>query len=138
MHQRVGNKPPWLKQCSHKLLCLACVLNTEYHLTYTLNSTVGESQFCPKLVLKLRYSEKATKICFDVTNVTIICCNDELSLLFSKRFRTLFILFTENSQILLTISVILILSTFIYLVVLNLLVNNQLNSLSNSTHHCVT
>ena len=39
-----------------------------------------------------------------------------------------FILFAENSQILLKISVIPILLTFIYLVALNLLVNNQLNS----------
>ena len=48
----------------------------------------------------------------------------------------LFILFAENSQILLKISVIPILLTIIYLVALNLLVNNQLNSSSNSTHHC--
>ena len=48
----------------------------------------------------------------------------------------LFILFAENSQILLKISVIPILLTFMYLVALNLLVNNQLNSLLNSTHHC--
>ena len=41
----------------------------------------------------------------------------------------LFILFAENSQILLKISVILILLTFICLVALNLLVDNQLNSL---------
>ena len=40
----------------------------------------------------------------------------------------LFILFEENSQILFKISVIPILLTFIYLVALNLLVNNQLNS----------
>ena len=40
----------------------------------------------------------------------------------------LFILFSENSQILLKISVIPILLGFIYLVALNLLVNNQLNS----------
>ena len=40
----------------------------------------------------------------------------------------LFILFAENSQILLKISVIPILLTFIYLVAINLLVNNQLNS----------
>ena len=40
----------------------------------------------------------------------------------------LFILFAENSQILLKISVIPILVTFIYLVELNLLLNNQLNS----------
>ena len=50
----------------------------------------------------------------------------------------LFILFAENSQILLKIFVIPILLTFIYLVALNLLVNNQLKSSSNSTHHCVT
>ena len=50
----------------------------------------------------------------------------------------LFILFAENSQILFKISVIPILLTFIYLVALNLLVNNQLNSSSNSTHHCGT
>ena len=42
-----------------------------------------------------------------------------------------FIVFAENSQILLKISVIPILLIFIYLVALNLLVNNQLNSLSN-------
>ena len=48
----------------------------------------------------------------------------------------LFILFAENSQIHLKISVIPILLTFIYLVALNLLVNNQPNSSSNSTHHC--
>ena len=47
----------------------------------------------------------------------------------------LFILFAENSQILFKISVIPILLTFIYLVALNLLVNNQVNSSSNSTHH---
>ena len=40
----------------------------------------------------------------------------------------LFILFEENSQILLKISVIPSLLTFMYLVALNLLVNNQLNS----------
>ena len=50
----------------------------------------------------------------------------------------LFILVAENSQILLKISVIPIILTFIYLVALILLVNNQLNSLSNSTHHCGT
>ena len=61
--------------------------------------------------------------------------DDELSWLFTKRFRT-FISFAENGQILLKISVIPILLTFIYLVALNLLVNNQLNSLLYSTHHC--
>ena len=52
-----------------------------------------------------------------------------------QRDSELFILFAENSQILLKISVIPILLTFIYLVALNLLVNNHLNSSSNSTHH---
>ena len=46
----------------------------------------------------------------------------------------LFILFVENSHILLKISATPILLTFIYLVALNLLVNNQLNSSFNSTH----
>ena len=46
-----------------------------------------------------------------------------------------FILFAENSPILLKIYVILILLTFIHLVALNLLVNNQIKSSSNSTHH---
>ena len=46
----------------------------------------------------------------------------------------LFILLAENSQILLKISVIPILLTFIYLVALNMLVISQLKSLSNSTH----
>ena len=50
----------------------------------------------------------------------------------------LFILFAENRQILLKISVIPILLAFIYLVALYLLVNNQLNSSSKSTHHCGT
>ena len=60
--------------------------------------------------------------------------NDELSWTMSwvgcllKDFEFFFILFAKNSQILLNISVIPILSTFIYLVALNLLVNNQLNS----------
>ena len=57
---------------------------------------------------------------------------DELSWLFTKRFRAFYLI---CSQILLKISVIPILLTFIYLVALNLLVNNQLNSSSNSTHH---
>ena len=51
---------------------------------------------------------------------------------------TYFIIYAENSQILLKIYVIPILLNFIYLVALNLSVNNQLNSLSNSTHHCGT
>ena len=67
-----------------------------------------------------------------------VAFEDELSWFFTKRFRVFFILFAENSQILLKNSVIPILLTFIYLVALNLLVNKQLNSLSNSTHHCGT
>ena len=75
------------------------------------------------------------------TNVPNFCCNDELSLTMSwvaclLTDLELFILLAENSQILLKLSVIPILLTFMYLVALNLLVNNQLNSLSNSTHHC--
>ena len=62
-----------------------------------------------------------------------MCRNDELSSTMSwvsclLKDSELFILFAENSQILLKISVIHILLTFIYLVALNLLVNNQLNS----------
>ena len=52
----------------------------------------------------------------------------------------LFILFSENSQIFLKFSLIPILLTFIYLVALNLLVNNQLNSKSTqliiAAHNC--
>ena len=62
-----------------------------------------------------------------------MCRNDELSSTMSwvgclPTDSELFILFAENSQILLKIYVIPILLTFIYLVALNLLVNNQLNS----------
>ena len=49
------------------------------------------------------------------------------------KYSELFILFAEKIQILLKISVIPIHLTFIYLVALNLLVNNQLNSSSNSS-----
>ena len=49
-----------------------------------------------------------------------------------------FLSYVQSSQIPLKISVIPILLTFMYLVALNLLVNNQLNSLSNSTHRCQT
>ena len=75
--------------------------------------------------------------------VTIMCGNDELSSLMSwvgclLKDSESFILFAENSQILLKVSVILILSTVIYLVALNLLVNNKLNSSTNSTHYCGT
>ena len=48
----------------------------------------------------------------------------------------LFILYVENCLILLIFSVITILLTLMYLVALNLLVNNQLNSSLNSTHNC--
>ena len=58
-----------------------------------------------------------------------------LSWLFTRRFRV-FTSFAENGQILLKIFVIPILLIFMYLVTLNQLANNQLNSSSNSTHHC--
>ena len=75
--------------------------------------------------------------------VTIMCRNDELSWTMSwvgclLTDLDLFILFAENSQILLKIFVIPVLLTFMYLVALNLLVNNQLNSSLNSTCHCGT
>ena len=47
------------------------------------------------------------------------------------KYSELFIFFVENSQIFLKIFVIPILLTFIYLVALNLWVNNQLNSSFN-------
>ena len=77
------------------------------------------------------------------TSVTIMSPNDELSSTMNwvgclLKDSELFILFAENSQILVKISVLPILLTFIYLVALNRLVNNQLNSLSSSTHHCGT
>ena len=56
--------------------------------------------------------------------VTIMCRNDELSWSITKRFRAFYLIW----RILLKISVITILLTFIYLVALNLLVNNQLYS----------
>ena len=85
----------------------------------------------------------SSKILNDKWNVTIMCRNDELSSTMSwvvclLKDSELFILFAKNSQILLKISVIPILLTFNHHVALNLLVNNQLNSLSNSTHHCGT
>ena len=63
------------------------------------------------------------------SSVTIMCRNDELSSTMSwvgslLTNSELFILFAENSQILLNISIIPILLTFIYLVALILLVNN--------------
>ena len=68
-------------------------------------------------------------------HVTIMCRNDELSSRMSwfgylLKDSELFVLFSENSHILVKISDIPILLIFMYL-----LVNNQLNSLSNSTHH---
>ena len=84
--------------------------------------------------------------CLCQVEVKVLCDNyvpqwwvefdDELSWLFTRRFRVFSILFAENSQNLLKISVIPILLTLIYLEALNLIVNNQLNSSSNSTHHC--
>ena len=71
--------------------------------------------------------------------VTIMCHNDELSWLFTSE---LFILFADHSQILLKISVIPILLTFMYilmyLVALNLLVHNQLIvELNSSLWHII-
>jgi ABC-type Na+ efflux pump permease subunit len=62
-----------------------------------------------------------------------MCRKDELKSMMSwvgclLKDTELFVLFAENNQILLKISVIPILLTFIHLVALNLLVNNQLNS----------
>ena len=77
------------------------------------------------------------------TYVTIMCRNDELSLMMSwvdylLKDSKLSVLFAENIQLFLKVSVIPILLTFMYRVALNLLVNKQLNSSSNSTHHCGT
>ena len=73
---------------------------------------------------------------FYVTFVTIMCRNDEFFWQWVELLTDaeLFILFSENSQIILKSSVNPILLTFMYLVALTLLVNNQLNSLLNSTH----
>ena len=65
--------------------------------------------------------------------MTIMCCDDELSSTMSwvgclLKDSELFVLFVENSKILLKISIIPIFLTFMYLLALNLLVNNQLNS----------
>ena len=60
--------------------------------------------------------------------VTIMCRNYKLSSTISWVGSEIFILFAENSQILFKISVISIPLTFIYMVALNLLVNNQLKS----------
>ena len=58
-----------------------------------------------------------------------MCRNDELSwFMVVYQISELFILFAENRQIILKMSVIPIVLTFMYLVALNLLVNNQLNS----------
>ena len=67
-----------------------------------------------------------------------MCRNDELSSTMSWVGRLLkdseiFILFADNNQILLKISVIPILLTFMYLVALNLLIKNHLNSTQRST-----
>ena len=73
---------------------------------------------------------KCKKILSQISFVTIMCCSDEsvefddeLSWLFTKRFRA-FYLICRNSQILLKISIISILLTFMYLVELNLIVNS--------------
>ena len=100
----------------------------------------------PNLVPHDELSDALTWAMNRMLFVTVICHNDELCLTVisvgcSLNDLELFILFAENSQICLKISVIPILLTFIYLVAQNLLVNNQLNSLSNSiiiivAHNC--
>ena len=65
--------------------------------------------------------------------VTVMCHNDELSLTIKwvgclLPDSEIFILFAENSRILLKMLVIPIVLTFMYLVAPNLLVNNQLTS----------
>ena len=77
------------------------------------------------------------------TYVIFMCRNDELSSTMSwvsclLKDSELLISFAEKSQILLKKSVIPILLTFIYRLALNLLLNNWLNSLFNSAHHCNT
>ena len=97
--------------------------------------------------IEIRQMASQTPTLLDSNNEScesIICLNDKLSFKMNsvgcllKDSELFFILFAENSQILLNISVIPILLTFMYLVALNLLVNNQLNSSYNSTHHCGT
>ena len=68
-----------------------------------------------------------------LTNVTIMYRNNELSSTMSwvgcfLKDSELFIVFAKNSRILLKISVNPIILNFMYLIALNLLVNNQLNS----------
>ena len=104
-----------------------CVCSWKYYLTSNVSPII--CIFCFILILKGL-----------LLSVSIFCRNDELSSMMSwvsclLKDSELFILFEENSQTLLKISVIPILLTFMYLVALNLLVNNQLNSSSNSTHH---
>ena len=75
------------------------------------------------------YNSMPAQMCI----VTIMCHNDELSSIMSwvgciLKDSELFILFADNSQILLKISVIPILLTFIYLIALNLFLK------TNSTH----
>ena len=50
----------------------------------------------------------------------------QVELVVQQKIQSFFVLFAENSQVLLKISVIPILLTFMHLVALNLLVNNQL------------
>ena len=101
-----------------------------------LNLTVASSVSCWIMAVCLSailalHSYNRSIICFHEfwiykTCVTIMCRNDELSSTMSwvgglLKDSELFILFAENSQILLKISFIPILLTFIYLVTLNLL-----------------
>ena len=83
--------------------------------------------------LQAEHHRRTATVEATVKCVTIMCRNDELSPMMSwvgclLKDLELLVLFAKNSQILLKISVIPILLTFIYLVALYLLVNNQLNS----------
>ena len=113
------------------------------YVTFRLSQLLRQMLW--KWVQKKTYSNSRPFHCqislfYQTSNVPNFCCNDELSLMMSwvgckLTDLELLILFAENSQILLKISVIPILLTFMYLVALNLVVNNQLHSSLNSTHH---
>ena len=131
----------------------------EQNLVYSCSTALEKKQFQSCQRLKGGFHLLVFPFVYQLLehyNVPNFCCNDELSSMMSWVQRwivlndelsstmswvgclltdsELFILFAENSQILLKISVIPIILTFMYLVALNLFANNQLNSSSNSTH----
>ena len=106
-----------------------------FHSLYEINYSCLKCEFLKKLFYYVCTfaSWPSPVITFWWVFMTIMCSNDELSSTLSwvcclLKNSELFILFAINSQILLKISVIPILLTFIYLVALKLLVNYQLNS----------